>query len=190
MFIKRPETTADMEKALLKIIDFSDENHTKGTPSHMAPELVLGLVEMPTRASDVYSTGRIFWEILTLQRPFEKFRSYEIITFHQNKSVLAMPDCPEKIRVLVERCLSYDPLERPNFSQMVDDLERILDEFPAEDEDYDEYVNDCEEDQDEVEDYQGEYEKYHHCEDEDDDDDDQKSTLPKVEDAPIPAFLL
>ena len=122
-----------MKTAILKIIDFSDETHTYGTATHMAPEIILnetGFLK-PNKLSDAYSFGVIIWELLTLKKPFDGYRTIQVIQFHQNKKMLPIEeDWTQSIKDILKRCLSIDANGRPSFSEIVEYLKRILDEFP------------------------------------------------------------
>ncbi len=124
-----------MKSSILKIIDFSDERETKGTPSHMAPELVLNVFEMPRKWSDVYSAGVVFFELLSLRVPFDGFRSTEVYQFHrEGKSLLdESEEWPESIKKILRRSLKSEASSRPSFEEILKDLENIRGEFPFDD---------------------------------------------------------
>ena len=105
---------------------FDSENHGKiGTPHWMAPEILRG--EKYTSAADVYSFGVILWEMLTLDIPF-KGRSIAQITgmVGYYKETLKVPSqCNKSLRKVVNNCLLHEPERRPQFSHIVEYLERI-----------------------------------------------------------------
>ena len=170
-----------MKTLTLKIINFSDELKTIDTPTHMAPELILGNKEMPTFSSDVYSAGVVLWEMLSLESPFAGYRSLQVFKFYNEGRLLQMnDDWPESLKQILGKCLNRNPRERPSFSDIVATLERICEEFPYEDDE--EEVDD--------EEYDG-YDNEENNEHDNDDDNDPSSNLSQADgaQAPIPSSL-
>ena len=117
-----------MKKAILKIIDFSDEYVLHGTPAYMASEQVLDCIKTASQYCDVYAAGVVFVEILTLDIPFEKHDLFDVWKFHKAKNTLHIPqNCPEPIRSMVQKCLSHDLNERPSFNDIFYYFEGIID---------------------------------------------------------------
>jgi len=85
-----------------------------GTPDYLAPETILG--EKLTAASDVYSTGVLFFELLAGRRPFTAPRLVDMVKAHTSTappSLAALrPDLPSSLVAVVERCLAKRPDER------------------------------------------------------------------------------
>jgi serine/threonine protein kinase len=191
VFKKRPASTDEMKASILKIIDFSDERETKGTPSHMPPELILNLFEMPRKWSDVYSAGVIFIELLSLRVPFDGFRSTQVYQFHREGRTLLdeNEEWPESIKEILRRCLNREASRRPSFEEILEYLESIRDEFPFDDDNEEE----GEEDGSESENVYNEEENNaeNNDEDDDDDDDNESSTnASQLDGAPIPSSLI
>jgi serine/threonine protein kinase len=86
-----------------------------GTPLYTAPEVFMG--EDPSLASDVYSYGVLFLQILTGRSPFPQVNFMDML---RAKANWAGPDwgpqrrtVPASIRTLVEACLETKPEDRP-----------------------------------------------------------------------------
>ncbi len=80
-------------------------------------------------SADVYSLGTIIYHTLALQPPFEG-QSIEEIQFSHNDQipedlVVAAPDCPPKLGALVKLMLSKDPILRPSFREVHNELVSI-----------------------------------------------------------------
>ena len=119
-----------MKKAILKIIDFSDEYELHGTPKYMASEQVLGYIKTASQYCDVYAAGVVFVEILTLDIPFEKHGDLDVLKFHKDKKTLHIPqNCPEPIRIMIQKCLSHYSFNRPSFNKIVYYFEEIIDDY-------------------------------------------------------------
>ncbi|XP_030746357.1 fibroblast growth factor receptor homolog 1-like isoform X2 [Sitophilus oryzae] len=93
----------------------------------MAPEALFHRVY--TTKSDVWSYGILLWEIMTLGgTPYPSVPSVEKL-FHLLRNGHRMekpPCCSLEIYMLMRECWSYQPTERPVFSELVEDLDRIL----------------------------------------------------------------
>ncbi|XP_044256140.1 fibroblast growth factor receptor homolog 1-like isoform X2 [Tribolium madens] len=93
----------------------------------MAPEALFHRVY--TTQSDVWSYGILLWEIMTLGgTPYPSVPSVEkLFQLLRNGHRMEKPPCCSlEIYILMRECWSYKPNERPTFSQLVEDLDRIL----------------------------------------------------------------
>jgi eukaryotic-like serine/threonine-protein kinase len=90
---------------------------TSGTPAYMAPEVILGEVEVDPRA-DVYSIGCLAYWLLTSQLVFEASSATKMLMDHvQTRPVppserTELP-IPRELERIVLACLEKDPNRRP-----------------------------------------------------------------------------
>uniref|UniRef100_M4BIN2 Protein kinase domain-containing protein n=1 Tax=Hyaloperonospora arabidopsidis (strain Emoy2) TaxID=559515 RepID=M4BIN2_HYAAE len=125
-----------------KLTDFGtsravDEDQTMtaeiGTVSWIAPEVLRG--EQYSEKADVYSVGVILTELDTCRRPYShgvpgasnRGADGNYKTPNTQIAVLVSagtlrpevhPDCPRSVRRLVDKCLAYDPEDRPSALQI------------------------------------------------------------------------
>jgi serine/threonine protein kinase len=85
-----------------------------GTPLYMAPEQFTG--SPASIASDIYSFGCVFYEILTGMPPFEADNPVAVAAMHQAEPVVppseVAPDVPGSLDNIVLKCLAKNPAER------------------------------------------------------------------------------
>lgn len=88
-----------------------------GTPSYMAPEQALGRSELVGPATDIYSLGVIFYEMLTGKLPFENPRTSDLIEAIVDKTPPAPttidPLIPAPLERVCMKALSKSALDRP-----------------------------------------------------------------------------
>ncbi|XP_070781758.1 protein tyrosine kinase 2 beta, b isoform X3 [Enoplosus armatus] len=74
-----------------------------------------------TTASDVWMFAVCMWEIMSRgQQPFFWLENRDVINQLEQGIRLPKPDnCPPALYSLMTRCWSYDPRERPNFTELV-----------------------------------------------------------------------
>lgn len=84
-----------------------------GTMAWIAPEVLRG--ERYTEMADIYSLGVVLSELATCSKPFEGVTNALIVlkVTSEEKPELG-PDCPEDIRELALRCLSFNASDRPS----------------------------------------------------------------------------
>ena len=93
------------------------EHTTTGTPAYMAPETILGEVEVDRRA-DVYALGCVAYFLLTGQLVFEADTSMKVLMHHVNTPPVPPSQrtelpIPRELDELVLACLQKDPARRP-----------------------------------------------------------------------------
>jgi serine/threonine-protein kinase len=85
-----------------------------GTPHYFAPEQAAG--QAPTPASDVYSIGVIFYEMLAGRLPFEATDHATLARMHQFDQVPPLhqfnPQVPLQLEQIVNKVLAKDPAAR------------------------------------------------------------------------------
>jgi eukaryotic-like serine/threonine-protein kinase len=85
-----------------------------GTPDYMAPEQAMG--KGVDRRSDVFSSGAVFYEFLTLEKPFKGKTLhavlYQIISDDPEPLLTLNPEIPVRLAAVVHRMLLKDAEER------------------------------------------------------------------------------
>ena len=103
-----------------------------GTPAYMAPEQIMGAIDQLGPATDIYSLGTMFYELLTGYRPFE---GPVLKVIHDHLHTPPPPFAvknPEikvlaKVERLVMRCLEKEPSRRyASAAALAEELERFL----------------------------------------------------------------
>lgn len=120
---------ADFGLSLVKdqsMQEIEEMKKIRGSPAFMSPEALNG-EELTTKA-DVYSFGVILWELLTGRSPYEDL---EIESFEQLIDEICVKGTREKfpentvpsLKQLIEACWQHDPKLRPNFLQILYQLD-------------------------------------------------------------------
>jgi serine/threonine protein kinase len=77
-------------------------------------------------ASDVYSMGVLIHQALSAQAPFNGHTLEQIAEAHANRIpedlIIAQPDCPARLGTLVKEMLAKNPLARPSFRHVLNEL--------------------------------------------------------------------
>src|SRR5678815_3917658 len=91
-----------------------------GTPDYMAPEQAMG--KLVDRRSDVFSTGSVFYEFLTGEKPFKG----QTLQESPDPVLTLNPELPTRLAAVVHRMLVKDPDKR---YQSLDEVGRDLQEM-------------------------------------------------------------
>ncbi|XP_025979691.1 mitogen-activated protein kinase kinase kinase 12-like [Glycine soja] len=96
----------------------------RGTLPWMAPELLNGSSSLVSEKVDVLSFGIVMWELLTGEEPYADLHYGAIIGGIVNNTLRPpVPEsCDPEWRLLMERCWSSEPSERPSFSEIANGL--------------------------------------------------------------------
>ena len=98
------------------------------TPGYLAPELIgdVNLSMQPTIKSDVYSLAIFIYEIFCCKEPWP-VASMQLLSAIQSGHQPAIPDsAPQCIAQLIQKYWRMKPLERPNISEISQQLEGHL----------------------------------------------------------------
>uniref|UniRef100_A0A8C4Y6T8 Fibroblast growth factor receptor 3 n=1 Tax=Gopherus evgoodei TaxID=1825980 RepID=A0A8C4Y6T8_9SAUR len=84
-----------------------------------------------THQSDVWSFGVLLWEIFTFGgSPYQGIQSKELFKFLKEGNRLDKPaNCTHDLYMIMKECWHVVPSERPTFTQLVEDLDRVLTEY-------------------------------------------------------------
>ncbi|KAH0651671.1 hypothetical protein KY284_031583 [Solanum tuberosum] len=104
----------------------------RGTLPWMAPELLNGSSSLVSEKVDVFSFGIVLWELLTGEEPYAELHYGAIIGGIVSNTL--RPPVPESCdpdwRSLMERCWSAEPSERPNFTEIANELRVMQSKIP------------------------------------------------------------
>lgn len=104
----------------------------RGTLPWMAPELLNGSSSLVSEKVDVFSFGIVLWELLTGEEPYQDLHYGAIIGGIVSNSLRPpVPEfCDPEWRSLMERCWSAEPSERPNFTEVANQLRTMAAKVP------------------------------------------------------------
>lgn len=116
-------------------ITVTQSGHVIGTPAYMSPEQARGDVRGTGPASDQYSIGVIFYELLTGVRPFPATNSrtvmHRILTEPARNPRSVNKAIPKDLDTICIKALEKDPASRySSAAEMANDLQRFLDGRP------------------------------------------------------------
>jgi hypothetical protein len=99
-----------------------------GTPDYMSPEQAMG--KAVDNRSDIFSAGGVFYEFLTLEKPFKgkTLHSvlYQILSHEPTPILTSNPDLPARLAAIVHRMMSKAPEKRYQaMEQVVKELEVV-----------------------------------------------------------------
>nr|KYP36094.1 Serine/threonine-protein kinase CTR1 [Cajanus cajan] len=99
----------------------------RGTLPWMAPELLNGSSSLVSEKVDVFSFGIVMWELYTGEEPYADLHYGAIIGgIVSNTLRPPVPEsCDPEWRLLMERCWSSEPSERPTFTEIASELRSI-----------------------------------------------------------------
>ena len=106
----------------------SIDGQLAGTPLYMAPELWRGAAA--SRRSDIYSLGLLLYELLVGRLPHAHLRITELPRFVTSSELPVLtsqlPDVPEGLKRLIDRCVAHAANDRPAHVDIVrDELEAL-----------------------------------------------------------------
>jgi serine/threonine protein kinase len=85
-----------------------------GTPDYMSPEQAMG--KAVDRRSDIFSAGSVFYEFLTMEKPFKAKTLhgvlYQIVSEEPDSMLTIVPEVPMRLAAVVHRMLRKDAEKR------------------------------------------------------------------------------
>ena len=108
------------------LINNKEKNHGRiGTPHWMAPEILKG--GKYQFSADVFSYGMILWELITYQIPYHNIDPNKIVDLiTQEKQLVKVPkEGNEVLRQIAEKCIEYEPENRPKMNDILKLLEQV-----------------------------------------------------------------
>jgi hypothetical protein len=111
--------------------DLTNSHQIVGTVPYMAPEQVIGSRDRVGPASDIYSIGALFYELLTGRPPFRGATVLDtLVQIREHDPQLPRqlnPHAPRELEMICLKCLEKNPDERYRSAlELADDLERFL----------------------------------------------------------------
>jgi Protein kinase domain len=130
VYITAPGTVKILDFGLAHVAssDITKTGSVLGTPNYMSPEQVRG--DKVDHRSDLFSTGALFYELLTGRKPFSTPTLHatllKILEEDPEPVDKIEPSLPAELSSIVTRCLAKDPAERyQQADDLVKDLERV-----------------------------------------------------------------
>jgi len=145
----KPSNVLFTSDGVLKIIDFglarmeaTDGVMTGETGSYRwsAPEVLRR--EHYTHKADVFSYAIVSWEVVTSRVPYEGLKPVETamlvgVQGARPNPLQVKPSCPQELIDLIELMWSEDPDQRPDFAEIVMQLESIAERYARSEDDND-----------------------------------------------------
>ena len=124
-------TDFGLAKPLDGSADLTETGRLLGSPNYLAPECVSGGSEAASPASDVYSLGALFYELLTGRPPFLAQSLQDTLVRIRDTEPVSLrrlnPTLPADLETVCLKCLEKSPGARyPTAQTLADDLGRWL----------------------------------------------------------------
>jgi serine/threonine protein kinase len=103
-------TDYGISKRLLLDAGFVYENELHCSPHYVSPEQITG--DACTKASDIYSLGVIFYELLTGHKPYSAKQAHELMMCHIMAPVPVFPDDLKHYQPLLDKMMAKNPKDR------------------------------------------------------------------------------
>ena len=97
-----------------------------GTVTHMAPELLQH--NRNSQAADVYAYGIFLYELFTGQRAWPGLSGGQVVNevVVKRRRPIFPPHMPVKVIALADRCWSDNPLQRPDFNEILAAVDNLI----------------------------------------------------------------
>ncbi|MEE9327781.1 MAG: serine/threonine-protein kinase [Cocleimonas sp.] len=115
-------TDYGISKRILLDAGFLDENELHCSPHYVSPEQVNG--EVCTQASDIYSLGVIFYELLTGEKPYSGKQAFELMMQHVMAPVPTLPNDYSQYQSMVDKMMAKNPDDR--YVSAVNAIENLI----------------------------------------------------------------
>ncbi|XP_073688356.1 mixed lineage kinase domain-like protein [Garra rufa] len=95
-----------------------------------SPQLLQNINYPYDKACEIYSFGIVLWEIATRDIPFKDCTNKQLsqkVCVEKDMEPLP-PDCPKKLKELINACRSFEPFQRPTAGALVDKLLTMVEE--------------------------------------------------------------
>lgn len=101
-----------------------------GSVHYLAPELSKGI--RPSKQSDIYALGVLFFELMTSKLPFEEKTKYDTALAHVRKAFPSLhkylPNAPKSLERIILKATRKNPYDRYGSVQLMhDDIQRVVD---------------------------------------------------------------
>ncbi len=110
-----------VSKRILLDAGFVMESELHCSPHYVSPEQISG--DACTQASDIYSLGVIFYELLTGHKPYSASQAHELMMHHVMAPVPVLPSCLKQFQPILNKMMAKDPADR--FSSVIDAIENL-----------------------------------------------------------------
>jgi hypothetical protein len=128
------ESASDSSASLVSVdATVTTEGTIVGTPAYMAPEQARGDSRAVGRASDQYSLGAVFYEVITGRPPFLGKTVFELLSQLVDRKIepprpqTLNSTVPAELEAICLRALAYEPGQRyASCGELAEDLERFL----------------------------------------------------------------
>lgn len=100
------------------------------SPPWMAPELLMQNDQIIYKKScDVYSFAMVLWELATRRQPYESWNAWPFHVKGGRREIIPQ-DTPEPMKLLIERCWSQQPEDRPEMGIVVKEIKQARNGVP------------------------------------------------------------
>ncbi|MCF6190039.1 MAG: serine/threonine protein kinase [Cocleimonas sp.] len=110
-----------VSKRILLDAGFVMEHELHCSPHYVSPEQISG--DACTQASDIYSLGVIFYELLMGCKPYSASQAHELMMHHVMAPVPVFPDNLKQFQLTLNKMMAKDPDDR--FSSVIDAVESL-----------------------------------------------------------------